>query len=272
MMLRIKTSSLMITLLPGLLILAALINPYASTNLQAAELKVITSGGFAKAYNLLGPEFSRQTGIQLHTAYGSSSGGAPDSIPVRLDGGERFDVIILSRNSLDKLTEKGQVRADSRVDLVRSAIGMAVMSGQPKPDISTEEAFVETLLNAASIGYSASASGTYLSTILWPEMALWEKIKHKSKRISSERVATVVARGEVEIGFQQISEILSIEGADYVGPIPEKLQKITIFSTGITSNSPHPIQARQFINFISSQEVAEAIAATGLMPIILETD
>ena len=172
------------------------------------EIRVITSGGFAAAYNILAPEFERTTGIRLVTAYGASSGGAPDSIPSRLSRGESADMIILSRSSLDRLTAAGEVVAESRVDLVRSSIGMAVRSGAARPDIGTTDAFVATLLAAESIGYSASSSGTYLSTVLFPRLGIWEQIEPKSKRILSERVATVVARGEVEIGFQQISEIL----------------------------------------------------------------
>jgi molybdate transport system substrate-binding protein len=100
-----------------------------------------------------------------------------------------------------------------------------VREGADIPDISTPELFVETLLNAASIGYSASASGTYLSTVLFPTLGLWGKLEPKSERILSERVAAVVARGDVEIGFQQISEILSIEGAKYAGPIPSEYKQ-----------------------------------------------
>jgi len=99
-----------------------------SATTDSREVRVITSGGFAAAYNILGPEFERATGIKLVTAYGSSSGGAVDSIPSRLSRGEPADVIILSRSSLDKLTAAGDVVADSRVDLVRSSIGMAVRS------------------------------------------------------------------------------------------------------------------------------------------------
>ena len=117
--------------------------------------------------------------------------------------GELADVIILSRSSLDNLTAAAEVVADSRVDLVRSTIGMAVQSGAPMPDISTTDAFVASLLAADSIGYSASASGTYLSTVLFPQLGIWEQIEAKSKRIISERVATVVGRGEGQIGFQQ---------------------------------------------------------------------
>ena len=233
---------------------------------DSREVRVLTSGGFAAAYNILEPEFEQVTGIKLVTAHGSSSGGAVDSIPSRLSRGEPADVIILSRSSLDKLTAAGDVVADSRVDLVRSSIGMAVRSGAPKPDISTTDAFVNTLLGAESIGYSASASGTYLSTVLFPKLGIWEQIEPKSKRILSERVATVVARGEVQIGFQQISEILPIEGVDYVGPIPDEVQKVTTFSTGITTRAENSEDAQALIDFLSSSEVADTIASTGLEP------
>lgn len=233
-------------------------------------IRVVTSGGFAAAYNLLEERFEEETGIDLQTAYGSSSGGAPDSIPMRLASGEAIDVIILSQSSLNNLTGEGEVEPDSRVDLVYSMIGMAVKSGSNKPDISTRELFEEAIITAESIGYSASASGTYLSTVLFPKMGVWEQVKDKSKRILSERVASVVARGEVEIGFQQISEILPIEGADYVGPIPHELQKVTTFSTGITKRALNKGDAKRLIEYLSSKEVAETIASTGLTPVVLE--
>jgi len=231
------------------------------------EIKVITSGGFSAAYNILGPEFEKATGIRLATAYGASSGGAPDSIPSRLSAGEPADVIILSRSSLDKLTAAGEVVADTRIDLVRSSIGMAVKTGAPKPDIGTTDAFVATLLDAESIGYSASASGTYLSTILFPRLGIWEQIEPKSKRILSERVATVVARGDVQIGFQQISEILPIDGIDYVGPIPQDVQKVTTFSIGMTTRAENTVNAQRLIDFLSSAAVSDTISSTGLEPV-----
>ncbi|MDX1405069.1 MAG: substrate-binding domain-containing protein [Woeseiaceae bacterium] len=231
------------------------------------QVKVLTSGGFTAAYNILAPQFEQTTGIALVTAYGASSGGAPDSIPSRLSRGEAADVIILSRSSLDNLTGLGQVRPASRTDLARSAIGMAVRSGAPKPDISTRDAFIRAVLTAESIGYSASASGTYLSTVLFPQLGIWEQIEPRSKRISSERVASVVARGEVEIGFQQISEILPIDGVDYVGPLPDDVQLITTFSAGITQRAQNISAATALIEYLSSADVAKTIAATGLIPV-----
>ena len=239
---------------------------------RSQRVKVITSGGFTAAFNILGPLFEQATGIEVITEYGSSMGGGPESIPVRLARGETADILILNRPPLDDLTEAGYIRPASRVDLVRSVIGMAVRSGAPKPDISTGEALIATLLAADSIGYSASVSGTYLSTVILPELGIWEEIEPRTKRIVTERVASVVARGEVEIGFQQISAILPIEGADFAGAIPAELQQPSTFSTGIMERTENPEAARRLIEFLSSEAVASIIESTGLMPVVREQD
>ena len=234
---------------------------------EARELRVVTSGGFTAAYNLLAPQFEAETGIRLVTEYGASSGGAPDSIPVRLERGEQFDVVILSRPSLDDLAGRGDVDAGTRRDLVRSTIGMAVREGAPIPDIASPEAFVAVLRDAESIGYSASASGTYLAGDLLPRLGLWDELQHKSLRVVSERVAAVVARGDVEIGFQQISEILPIAGASLVGPIPDEYQKVTTFSAGVTTRAKDVAAAERLIAFLGSWEAAGTIRQTGLDPV-----
>ncbi len=232
-----------------------------------AEVAVVTSGGLAAAYDVLAPRFEARTGLRLVTAYGASGGGAPDSIPARLEGGERFDLLIMSQAGLNALAEQGLIRPDTRVDLASSSIGMAVLEGAPLPDISTPEAFVKTLLAAESIGYSASVSGTYVSTELFPRLGVAEQLAPKSRRIVSERVAAVVARGEVEIGFQQVSEILSIEGAAYAGPIPDEYQRVTTFSAGITTNAENPDGAQRLVDFLVSDEAAPTIAEKGLEPV-----
>ena len=145
---------------------------------------------------------------------------------------------------------------------------MAVRDGAPVPDISTPEAFVETLLAAESIGYSASVSGAYVSEELFPRLGLAEQLAPKSRRVVSERVAAVVARGELAIGFQQVSEILSIEGAAFVGPIPDEYQRVTTFSAGITTDTENPDGARTLIDFLASPEAAPTIAETGLEPVV----
>ena len=232
-----------------------------------AEIKVMTSGGFTAAYNELTPEFERATRNKVVTAYGASMGGAPDSIPSRLQRGEPVDVLILAGPALDQLIKQGKVIAGSRVDLVQSSIGMAVRAGAPKPDISSVDALKHTLLQAKSIAYSASASGVYISTELYQRLGIANQIMGKSKRIESERVGTVVARGDAEIGFQQISELLPIPGIDYVGPLPPEVQRVTVFAAGIAVGTKEPDAARALIEFLASPAAIPVITKSGLEPV-----
>jgi len=234
---------------------------------HAQDVYVMTSGAFAAAFLEAAPAFEQTASTKVSTAFGASMGGAPDSIPSRLGRGEPADVVILAREALDDLVAKGRVVPGSQVDLVRSAIGMAVRAGAPKPDISSVDALTRTLLAAKSIAYSASASGVYLSTELFPRLGVAEAIKDKSRRIESERVGTVVARGDAEIGFQQVSELLPIPGLDYVGPLPEAVQRVTIFSAGIATNAKNVDAANALIRYLSSEAVAPAIRKTGLEPV-----
>ncbi len=230
------------------------------------KIVVFSSGGFFAAYDELAPLFEEETGLTLETHKGSSSGGAPDSIPERLKRGEYADVVILSENGFKNIAAKGFVLEQTRTDLVRSKIGMSVKEGADIPDISTPDKFITILRDAESIGYSASASGRYLSTKLWPKIGIWPEIESKSSRILSERVASVVARGDVEIGFQQISEILPIPGATYAGPIPEEYQKITVFTTGATTKGNKDL-ALKLISYLSDPDKAQTIEDVGLEPI-----
>ena len=231
------------------------------------EIRVMSSGGFTAPYNEMVPEFERRTQNRVVTSFGASMGDAPDSIPMRLARGEPVDVVILASTVLDELIEQGKVVRGSRVDLVRSSIGMAVRAGAPKPDISTVEALVRTLLEAKSIAYSASASGVYLSTKLFPRLGIADQIKGKSQRIVSERVGTVVARGDAEIGFQQISELLPIPGLDYVGPLPSEAQEVTVFAAGVATGAKNPEAARELIQFLASPVTVPAIRKAGLEPV-----
>lgn len=250
----------MLALVAGVLLLLA-------PRTEAQELHVMTSGAFTAAFLAVAPEFERTALTKVTTSFGASMGGAPDSIPSRLTRGEAADVVILARGALDDLVAKGKVVPGSQVDLVRSSIGMAVRAGAPKPDISSVEALTRTLLNAQSIAYSASASGTYLSAELFPRLGIWNTIRAKSRRIESERVGTIVARGEAEIGFQQVSELLPIPGIDFVGLLPEEVQRVTVFSAGIATGAKNPEAARALIRFLSSPAAAPIIRKTGLEPV-----
>jgi len=234
---------------------------------DGAETKVMNSGGFTAAYRDLAPECERATGNKLDTAWGPSMGTTPDAIPVRIKRGEPVDVLIMVGYALGDLIKDGKVVADSRVDLARSGIGMAVRAGAPKPDISSVDAFKRALLEAKSIAYSDSASGVYVSSELFQRLGITDQVIGKSKMIPAEPVGAVVARGEAEIGLQQASELLPVPGIDYVGPLPAELQKITVFSAGVAAGAKEPDAARALINCLASPAATAAIKKSGLEPV-----
>jgi molybdate transport system substrate-binding protein len=238
-----------------------------AANAYADEIKVMTSGGFTAAYLELVQAFERETGHTVATTFGGSMGNGPETIPNRLQRGEPADLVIMASTALDALIGKGQVVAGSRVDLARSTIGMAVRKGAPKPDISTVAALTETLLRAKSVAYSASASGIYLSTELFQRLGVAEQVLPKSRNAQGERVGALVARGDAEIGFQQISELLPEPGIDYVGPLPPEVQLVTVFSAGIVSGAKAPAAAIALIRFLASENAVGVIKKTGLEPI-----
>ena len=249
------------------LLLGAAALPFLARRAAAAEVTVMTSGGLTAAYRLLGPDFERATGHSLVTVQGASMGAAPDAIPQRLGRGEPADVLLLAADGLEALIARGLAQPGSRVDVARSLIGLCVRAGAPKPDISTVDAFRQALLNAGSIAYSASASGVYIETEMLRKLGIHDQVMPKARRIYSERVASVVARGEAEIGFQQVSEILPVEGIAYVGTVPEEVQQPTIFCAGLAASAREPDAARAFIRYLASSEAAPALARTGLEPI-----
>jgi molybdate transport system substrate-binding protein len=234
---------------------------------SGAEIRVMTSGAFTAAYQELVPQFERSSQNKIVTSYGASMGNAPTSIPMRLERGEPVDIVILARPALDELVKQGKVRPDSRVDLVRSSIGMAVRAGAHKPDIGTLDALKRALLDAKSVAYSDSASGVYLSTEMFERLGIARQMADKSKRIASEPVGAVVARGEAELGFQQISELLPVKGIDYVGPLPPEVQKVTVFSAGIAVGSKNPDASEALLRFLASPRAIPAIVKSGLEPV-----
>lgn len=237
-----------------------------SFSARADEIHVVTSGGFTAAYLELVPQYEAATHNKLVTEFGPSMGTTHNAIPVRLERGEAIDVVILAAPALDNLIKDGKVRAGSRVDLVQSKIGMAVKAGAPHPDISTVEALKRTLLAAKSIAYSDSASGVYLSTELFPKLGIWDQIKGKSKQIPANPVGGVIATGQFEIGFQQISELRPVKGIDIVGELPPGAQRVTIFAAGIPATAMHPETAKDLIRWLASPAAYSAIKQSGLEP------
>jgi molybdate transport system substrate-binding protein len=236
---------------------------------SAAEVQVMISAGFYGAYSELAPAFERASGHHLVTTRGPSMGDSPESIPSRL--AEAADVVILDGGATDELGKRGLVHADSKTELARSLIGMVVRAGSAKPDIGSVEALRSTLLAAKSIAYSDSGSGTYLSTKLFSKLGVADEIAAKSRKVrgppSGEPVAGVVARGEAEIGFQQVAELIHVPGVTFVGAIPAEVQPNFSFAGTLTSTVREPEAASALIRFLASSEAAPVIAKAGLMPV-----
>jgi len=236
----------------------------------AADVNVMISAGFFKVYSELAPAFERSSGHRLITTRGPSMGDSPEAIPARLGRGENADVVILDGGAADELGQRGMVKPESKVELARSLVGMVVREGAPKPDIATVDAFRNTLLAARSIAFSDSGSGTYLSTKLFAKLGVAEQVAGKSRKVrgppSGEPVAAVVARGEAEIGFQQVSELIHVPGISYVGALPEALQPGFTFAGVLTANVAQADAARSLLAFLSSPEAAPVITRAGLAP------
>jgi molybdate transport system substrate-binding protein len=238
---------------------------------SAADVHVMISAGFFAVYSELGPAFERTSGHHLVTTRGPSMGDSPEAIPARLARGEAADVVILDGGAADELGKRGLVRADSKTEFARSLIGMVVRAGATKPDIGSVEALRSTLLAAKSIAYSDSGSGTYLSTKLFPKLGIADQIAAKSRKVrgppSGEPVANLVARGEAEIGFQQVSELIHVSGITYVGALPAEVQPVFSFAGALTTTVQQAEAAAALIRFLASSEAAPAISKAGLMPV-----
>jgi molybdate transport system substrate-binding protein len=232
---------------------------------SADEIRVMTNGALAAAHLGLAPRFERATGHRIVTE-ATTTGVGSESIPSRVMRGDAVDVVLLTDGLIEKLIEAGKLRPGSRRDLARSGVGMAVQAGARGPDISSVDALKRTLLQAASIAYSAGSSGVYVSNELFPRLGIAEEMKAKSRRFEGEPIGNVVARGDAELGFQQISELLPIAGIEYVGPLPADVQRMTLFSAGIGSQARSPDAARAYIDYLSSPEARRVMEKLGLQP------
>lgn len=234
---------------------------------NAAEVRVMISGGLTAAFKALVPVFEKETGNKVLIAYGPSMGTTTNAIPMRLERGEPADVLIMVGYALTDLGKKGKVVPGTEVELVRSPIGVAVKSGAPKPDISSADAVKRALLAAKTIAYSDSASGVYVSTEMFKKLGIEKDMEGKARKIPATPVGEIVAKGDAELGFQQISELKPVEGIDIIGPLPDALQQITIFSAGIATGSKEPDAGKALIKFMGSPTARDEIVKSGMEPI-----
>jgi molybdate transport system substrate-binding protein len=227
----------------------------------ASEISVLASAAIREAYLELVPMFEKQTGHRVVTVWAGTT-----EVARRIGGGQLVDLVIVSGPTIDKLTAEGKLVPGSRVDLVKSGIGVAVRSGQPKPDISSGEAVKKAVLGAKSVAYSSGPSGFYLAE-LFQKMGIADDIKAKVMQTpSGVQVGDVVARGEAELGFQQVSELLHVKGIEYVGPLPPDIQHVTVFSAGVHASAKEPEAAKALVKFLTAPDAASAVRKSGMEP------
>jgi molybdate transport system substrate-binding protein len=229
----------------------------------AGEIQVMSSNAMREAYRELVPQFEKQSGHRVVTSWVGSA-----DIMKRMRAGETADLVILQASSIDELVQLGKVMPGSRVDLARSGIGVAVRAGAQKPDIGSGEALKRALLGAKSIVVSSGPSGIYLLS-LFQRMGIADQLKPRLIQTApGVQTGELVARGEAEIGFQQVSELLPVRGIDYLGPLPPDVQHVTVFSGGIHAAAKQPAAAGALIRFLASADAGSVLRKKGMQPAV----
>jgi molybdate transport system substrate-binding protein len=228
---------------------------------QSAEITALSSGAVREIVTDLLPQFEKSSGHKVAVTWSGTA-----KIKQQIGGGETYDLVIVGAPVIDDFIKAGKVRPSSRVDLVRSGVGVAVKAGAPKPDISSAAAVKNTLLAAKSVAYSTGPSGVYVQA-LFEKLGIADQMKPKSKQtVSGTRVGEYLVRGEAELGFQQIAELIHEKGIDFLGPLPPEIQKITVFSSGIHTGAKQPDAAKAFQTFLAAPSSAAVVKKNGMEP------
>lgn len=227
---------------------------------SGADIRVMATAAFRAAYRELLPIFERVSGHRVTTVWASTQ-----DIIARVKAGEPTDMVIMAASAVDELVEAGKLAKDSRVNIATSWVAMAVREGAPKPDIRTTESFRHAMLAAQSIACSFGPSGLYLLS-LFERLGIATQINGKIQQIKGEPVGAVVARGDAEMGFQQMSELLPVPGIDIVGPLPPDIQQITAFATGMHRNTRVAAAAQAMTKFFRAPAAHPIIRASGMDP------
>jgi molybdate transport system substrate-binding protein len=228
---------------------------------NAAEIKVIGSPGTREPYTLLVPGFEKATGHKVTTTW-----GGVNAVAKRVADGEVADVVMLPAAQIDDLIKLGKLTADSCVNVATSGIGVAIRTGAPRIDAGSSEGIRKALLAAKTIAYSAGPSGVHMARLI-AKWGLTEELKAKIvPPIPDVPIGEVVARGDADIGFQQVSELLPVKGIDYLGPLPADIQEVTVFSAGVHKAAGPTDAALALLKFLTSPEAAAIIRKTGMEP------
>jgi molybdate transport system substrate-binding protein len=233
---------------------------------ESAQLNVLISGGFAGAYAQLLPQFERTSGIKVTTGSGASQGTGPQTIAAQLARGVPADVVILSREGLSELIAAKRIVTGTDVDLARVPLGVAVRAGTPKPDVSTVEAFKQTLLKSKTVAVPGSTSGIWLATDLFPRLGIAERIDVRAMPRGTD-ATDMVAAGGADVAVQPVSEIVHAAGVDFAGSIAAEIQFVQVFSAAVVAGSGEIEGSKRLIEFLASARACEAIRNSGMEPL-----
>jgi molybdate transport system substrate-binding protein len=242
-------------------IVAASVTLMAPALTSAAEIKVLSTQATEEAYRELVPQFEKASGHKVTTVFTGTLG-----VQKRLAEGESYDMIIMAGPAIEAQIKAGKAVAGSRVDIAKSGVAVGVPKGAPRPDISTTEALKKTVLAAKSIGYSTGPSGVYIMS-MFEKLGVADQVKGKLKQTpTGVFVGTIIANREVEIGFQQVSELGNFPGVDYVGPLPADVQQTTVFSSGIIAGAKEAEAAKALVKFLTTPDAGAAFRKRGMEP------
>ena len=228
---------------------------------QSDEIKVIAANALKDGYGELVAAFEKSSGHKVVTTWAGTINATK-----RVSDGEVYDLVIIGSSNIDQLIAAGKLAAGSRADFAKTGIGIAVRAGLPKPDVSSSDAVKAAVLAAKSIVYSAGPSGAYVGELI-KKMGIAEQVAFKVKQPSSgAEVAAILARGEADFGFAQISEFLNVPGLIDLGPLPTSIQNFTIYAVGLHVAAPAPEAAKALVEHLRAPEAAPAIRKMGMEP------
>jgi molybdate transport system substrate-binding protein len=224
-----------------------------------SDIKVLSSIAPKEAYLELVPQFEKASGHTVSTTWSGTT-----AMMKQLAAGEQYDLVMISATELDELIKQGKIVPGTRVDIAKSGIGIAVRKGAPRPDVSSPDALKKTLLAAKTVGYTSGPSGVYMGQLV-ERMGIAPQVKEKFKSVpSGGTIGTIVASGDCEIGFQQVSELVHIPGVDFIGPLPAEVQRVTVFSSGIQVGAAQPDAAKALVTFLTTSAAKGVIKKHGL--------
>jgi molybdate transport system substrate-binding protein len=229
---------------------------------QANDLKVVAPNAVKESLIEIGARFEKETGQRVSFNWGGS-----EAIAKRVADGEVFDVVVTTAPGVDRMLADGKLVDGSRTDFSRSGVAVAARPGLPRPDVSTVTALKSALLDAGLIAISSGASGRYLEQ-MFQKLGVTEQIKHKiTQPPSGSQIGEMLARGEADLGFQQVTELMHGKGFQYLGPLPAELQNYTVWSAGVHGSAPLADAARAFTRALKASESDDAIRKSGMDPV-----